>query len=102
MPKLTEDEYKATARDPIEVGPDEPPPFDFWPYFETIPPEDFGGHDFSAGTVPYVWKMPDSGHQHVLVKCATPNVYLVLVLDVNDSSVVGHHLLDLNRVYGLT
>jgi hypothetical protein len=46
--------------------------------------------------------MPESGYQHVLVECEMPNVFLVLVLDVVDDSIVGHHLLDLNRVYGLT
>jgi hypothetical protein len=29
-------------------------------------------------------------------------LYLVVVLDVPGRSVVGHHLLDLNRIYGLT
>ncbi|MEN3614799.1 hypothetical protein [Plantactinospora sp. ZYX-F-223] len=102
MPKLTEDDYKATmALHPIRVDPDEEPPFDFWPYFEAIPPEDFGGHDFSAGAVPYAWRMPESVYEHVLVRCETPNVFLVLVLDVIGGSVVGHHLLDLNRLYGL-
>ncbi|MDG6110075.1 hypothetical protein Daura_31815 [Dactylosporangium aurantiacum] len=103
MPKLTEDEYKATmALHPLAVDPGEAPPFDFWPYFSAIPPADFGGHDFTAGAVPYAWRMPDSGYEHVLVGSATPNVFLVLVLNVAGQSVVGHHLLDLNRLYGLT
>jgi hypothetical protein len=103
MPKLTEDEYKATmALHPIAADPDEEPPFDFWPYFNAIPPEDFRGHDFSARAVPNAWKMPDSVYEHVLVRSETPNVFLVLVLDVIGRSVVGHHLLDLNRLYGLT
>ena len=102
MPKLTEEDYKATwAPHPHRVDPNEEPPFDFWPYFEAIPPEDFGGHDFSAGAVPYAWRMRDSTYEHVLVGCETPNVFLVLVLDVIGRSVVGHHLLDLNRLYGL-
>lgn len=101
MAKLTEDDYKATvALQPIRVDPDEETPFDFWPYFEAIPPEDFCGHDFSAGAVPYAWRMPESIYEHVLVRCDTPNVFLVLVLDVISHSVVGHHLLDLNRLYG--
>ncbi|MFI7558275.1 hypothetical protein [Micromonospora echinaurantiaca] len=45
--------------------------------------------------------MPNGTHQHVLVDCETPNVFLVLVLDLHASSVLGHHLLDLNRLYGL-
>jgi hypothetical protein len=103
MRRLTEDEFKATAAPEKErVGLDEEPPFDFWAYFELIPPEDFGEHDFSEGRVSYAWNMRGTGYQHVLVQCETPDVYLVLVLDVPARSVVGHHVLDLNRIYGLT
>jgi hypothetical protein len=102
VPKLTEDAYQATISPrPIRVDLGETPPFDFWPYFDAIPPEDFGGHDFSAGEVPYIWRMPESGHEHVLVQCETPNVFLVLVLNLTSHSVMGHHLLNLNRLYGL-
>jgi hypothetical protein len=102
MPKLTEDDYKATwAPDPISVDLAAEPSFDFWPYFDAIPPEDFGGHDFSAGVVPHAWRMPGGPYEHVLVQCETPNVFLVLVLDVMDRAVTGHHLLSLNRLYGL-
>ncbi|MFC4149551.1 hypothetical protein ACFO0M_25165 [Micromonospora mangrovi] len=102
-PLLTEDEYKATmGPDPVRVGTDQEPPFDFWPYVDSVPEDDLDGHDFSEGRVPYVWQMPDGVHQHVLVECETPNVFLVLVLDLRAGSVLGHHLLDLNRLYGLT
>ncbi|GIF50855.1 hypothetical protein DFJ67_4187 [Asanoa ferruginea] len=101
-PLLTEAEYKATmGSQPISLGLDEEPPFDFWPYCDSIAPEDLGDHDFSAGIVAYVFDMPGRGCQHVAVACETPNVFLVLVLDLNASSVLGHHLLDLNRLYGL-
>jgi hypothetical protein len=102
MPLLTEKEFKATvdAR-PVRVGPDESPPFDFWGYFESIPREDFGAHDFSARTVTYVWTMPTTDCQHVLVNSKTENVFLVLVLDLRLRKVRGHHLLDLRKLYGL-
>ena len=100
---MTDEEFKATmGSDRVRVGLDEEPPFDFWGYFEAIPPEDFSGHDFSDGRVSYAWNMRGTPYQHVLVECTTANVFLVLVLDVTASSVAGHHLLDLNRRYGLT
>jgi hypothetical protein len=46
--------------------------------------------------------MPGGIHQHVLVAGGTPNVFLVLVLDLPAARVLGHHLLDLNRLHGLT
>jgi hypothetical protein len=101
--ELTEAEFKATMdADPIAVAPDESPPFDFWPYFEWIPEADFGGHDFSAGEVTNAWTMPVSRFQHVLVRCEAPNVYLVLVLDLQLRVVHGHRVLDLNELYGLS
>jgi hypothetical protein len=103
MRRLTDDEFKATAVPEAErVGLDEEPPFDFWEYFEAIPREDFGKHDFSEGRVSYAWNMRGTAYQHVLVECETPDVFLALVLDVPGRSVAGHHLLDLNRLYGLT
>jgi hypothetical protein len=102
MRRLTDEEFKATTvAEKERVGLDEEPPFDFWGYFEAISAEDFGEHDFSAGRVSYSWNMRGTAYQHVLVECATPDVFLVLVVDVPARSVAGHHLLDLNRIYGL-
>jgi hypothetical protein len=101
MSRLTEAEYLATiGRTPDRVGPEESPPFDFWPYFDSIPDEDFGGFDFSAGEVAYAWNMPSGHHQHVLIRCETPDVFLVLVLDLSGQKVHGHRLLDMGRLYG--
>ena len=101
-PLLTQDEYQGTiGPNPARVASDEEPPFDFWPYFDSIAEDDFGGHDFSEGRISYAWQMPGGVYQHVLVDCETPDVFLVLVLDLPRSSVFGHHLLDLHRLYGL-
>jgi hypothetical protein len=44
MPRLTEPEYKATMElHPVPVDGEQAPPFDFWPYFESIPSADFEG-----------------------------------------------------------
>ncbi|MEE6257577.1 hypothetical protein [Plantactinospora sonchi] len=46
MPLLTEPEYRATMDPhPVRVGPDDPPPFDFWDHYGSIPHRDFDGHD---------------------------------------------------------
>ncbi|MEU8330585.1 hypothetical protein [Micromonospora sp. NPDC048839] len=49
-----------------------------------------------------VWQMPDGIYQHVLIASGTPNVYMALVLDLRTAAVLGHHLLDLNELYGLS
>jgi hypothetical protein len=81
---------------------EEPPPFDFWPYFEAIPAADFKGHDCSAGAVDYVWRENSGRFEHVLVNSEDRNIFMVLVLDCDARVVYGHRLLDLNREYGLT
>ena len=42
--------------------------------------------------------MPISHYQHVLVRCETPNFFLVLVLDLPRRQIYGHHVLDLRRL----
>jgi hypothetical protein len=103
MPRLTETEFLATMDPhPVQVGQDDAPPFDFWHYFDSIPDEDFDGHDFSGGTVTDAWTMPATNHQHVLIRCETANVFLVLILDLRQRQVYGHHVLDLRKLYGLS
>ncbi|OLB87119.1 MAG: hypothetical protein AUI15_30090 [Actinobacteria bacterium 13_2_20CM_2_66_6] len=37
MPRLTESEYRATMDpQPVAIGQDDEPPFDFWPYYNAI------------------------------------------------------------------
>lgn len=81
------------------LPPDAGAPFPFWHYFDAIPSADFEGHDCSAGTVTYVWQHPLGLFQHVLVDSEDENVFMVLVLDLTNSKVLGHRLLDLNREY---
>ena len=100
MPLLTTEQYLATFGDtPQRVG-DEDPPFDFWPYFDAIPPADFEGHDGSAGVVENAWRMAPGPHEHVLVGTEDRNVFMVVVLDREAGIVYGHILLDLIREYG--
>ena len=102
MPLLTSEPFRATFGEARHrVGPDEPPPFDFWPDFDAIPTADFQGLDCSAGEVENAWKMSPGHDEHVLVGSEDHNVFMTLVLDLTAGSVHGHMLLDLNREYGL-
>ena len=85
-----------------QAGPDSEPPFDFWPYFDQIPASHFRGHDCSEGTVDYAYTTDCGSYQHVLINSQTKNVFMVLVLDLHHSSVLGHRLLNLNDEYGIS
>ena len=58
------------------------PPFNFWPYFDSLPRSEWQGHDFSEGRVSDAYLMSGGRWEHVLVACQDKNVKLVLVLDV--------------------
>ena len=102
MPLLSEQQFKATFAEPMERLCNEvQPPFDFWPYFETIPAKDFRGLDCSDGAVDCVYRDTTGRYQHVLVNSDDENVFMVVVLDTSQGAVLGHRLLDLNKEYGL-
>ena len=100
--RLSESEFQATFGSSMQrLSADEAPPFDFWPYFDSIPDEDFEGFDCSAGSVTYVYRDPDGRYEHVHVDSGDPNVFMVLVLDRRAKTMVGHRLLNLAALYGL-
>ncbi|MFO0960268.1 MAG: hypothetical protein U0800_22980 [Isosphaeraceae bacterium] len=101
MPLLSREQYLSTFDSPMRRAGVEGPPFDFWPYFNAIPPADYEGHDCSGCEVESVYRDPSGRYEHVLVKSQDRNVFMALVLDLSSERVYGHWLLDLNREYGL-
>lgn len=100
--RLNEAEFAATFSEPMrKLPPDASPPFEFWSYFSAIPPADFEGYTARSGQVSHVWENSTGRFQHVLVNTTQANVFMVLVLDVDETRVLGHRLLDLSREYGL-
>lgn len=101
MASLSEDQYKAVFCPPMrQLPPETEPPFDFGPYFDAIPAVDFADYE-CQGDVTYVWEDASARFQHVLFNSQDKNVFMAVILDLHDQAVVGHRLLDLNRLYGL-
>ncbi|WP_009959420.1 hypothetical protein [Verrucomicrobium spinosum] len=102
MKHLTESEFRATFAGSMQrVALDAEPPVPFWDYFDAIPTAHFAGHDCSVGSVSHAWTDATGRFQHVLVNTNDKNVFIVIVLDLRESSVFGHRLLNLNLQYGL-
>ncbi len=102
MTQLSEREYHDTFSEPMaRAKPEDSPPFDFWPYFGSIPQSDFGGYDCSQGKVDWVWRDASNTFEHVLINSNDPNVFMVIVLDRLRGGVLGHRLLNLRKEYGL-
>ncbi|MDD5260338.1 MAG: hypothetical protein PHD76_00675 [Methylacidiphilales bacterium] len=103
MSLLNEIDYRRTFLEPmIRIEGGENPSFDFWPYVEGIPKEDYGGYDCSDGSVNFVWRSSDARYEHVLINTKEDkDVFMVIILDRSKKTVVGHRLLDLKMEYGL-
>ena len=100
MPNLSDAQFKETFRPPMrQLPPESSPPFDFWSYVDGISSADYSGH-ICQGDVSYVWEDSSGKFQHVLLNSQDKNVFMAVVLDLSEGKVFGHHLLDLNELYG--
>ena len=70
-------------------------------YIDNIDPQDFEGFDFTLRVVASAVSIDNGAWQHVLISSDVPHVFLVVVLNGRTTEVYGHHVLDLNRLYGL-
>jgi hypothetical protein len=85
-----------TGREEVEDGV-----LDVAPYYGTIPTGDFGSHQPHEDFVDRVYRTSDNRFDHVLFMTRTQNVFMVVVVDLPNGQILGHHLLDLNSKYGL-
>lgn len=74
---------------------------DIWPYVGAVPAGDLAGHEIVDGSVAHVYRNADGTFDHVIVVTNVQNVFLVVIVDLTRDTILGHHLLDLNREYGL-
>ncbi|GAA2829443.1 hypothetical protein [Crossiella cryophila] len=96
MRRLTEAEFRATIQArPVLVAAEVPAVIRA--YLKSVPRAERRGF---ATTPEAVRDMPEPGFRHVLFP-GPRNVFLVVVLDVPAGAVLGHHVLDLNQVYGV-
>ncbi len=101
MPNLSDAQFKETFSPPMrQLPPGSSPPFDFWGYVDAIPIADYLGY-LCQGDVSYVWEDFSGKFRHVLLNSQDKNVFMAVVLDLSEGKVLGHHLLNLNELYGL-
>ena len=99
---LTHDDFKATFGSRMrDVMNEATEVIDIWPYVSSVSQSDLSGHTIYDQFVDHVYRTPDDRYDHVMVMTRTKNVHLVVVIDLVSDSIYGHHLLDLNKEYGL-
>ncbi len=74
---------------------------DIQPYVDSIPDKDLEGNELTNMLVEAVYRSSNDKYDHVLIMTKTKNVFLVIVVDLISDCIYGHHLLDLNKEYGI-
>jgi len=99
--RLTEVAFKATFTAPMqEVTGGEGDVVDIWEYVESVPVGDLGDAGPPAEEVSHVWRDAYDRYDHVLFPLRPDHTYLVIVVDLKNRCVHGHHVLDLGVLYG--
>lgn len=104
MSALTESEFLATMRAPmIDVTANVGEVIDIWTYASSIARETHvPALVVDDELVETVYRSGDGAFDHVLLPTEDKDRFVVIVVDRNSRSVVGHHILDLNEKYGVT
>jgi hypothetical protein len=99
---LSDTEFHATFAEPMRnITGVEREVTDIWPYYETIPPAELLPFVIVDAHVEYVYRSGDERFDHVLISTDIDNVFLVLVINLREREIIGHHVLNLNEKYGL-
>ena len=99
--QLTREEYEATFREPMrDVTTTADEVVELWPYAEQALRALFPHVCNCAHDVEAIYETGDSAYQHVLIPSHEQNVYLSVIVDKPQRSILGHYRLDLNALYG--
>ncbi|HZP59768.1 MAG TPA: hypothetical protein VFB27_05540 [Opitutaceae bacterium] len=103
MPAFTESEFKATMKDPmVDVTAAPGDVVNIWPYVSGLATElGLPALVLKKELVEQVYRSGNGVHDHVLLPTERRNRFVVIVVDRSRAIVAGHHILDLNREYGL-
>lgn len=97
---LGRDEFLACFAAPMRnVTAQERDAVDVQPYVDAVDQRALGLSD--VGGLAYVYRDAKERFDQLLIKTAEPFVFLVIVVDLRSRDILGHHLLDLEREYGV-
>ena len=100
--QLSETEFKSTMSGMTNVTDSGDATVDIWEYVDQL---------VKLGVVPkvvyddtlveYVYRNDTKTFDHVLLPVGTPNVFVVVIVDLVNKCAYGHYPIDLNKEYGL-
>jgi hypothetical protein len=77
------------------------PVLDIWSYVRSIPSSDYHPYEIWDEYVECVYRTPDNKIDLIHVCTKTNNVFVVIVIERPSVAVLGHHLLNLNKLYAV-
>ena len=96
---LSDEEFKTCFAEPMrDITTEANAVVDIWPYCNSIDLYELGIPHLSD--VHYVYRDAGDRFDQVLIGTGRFNSLLVVVVDLQLKSIVGHHVLDLNQEYG--
>jgi len=100
---LTEKEYKETMADEmVDVTITAEPVVDIWPYVRQLTLDKVVlEYVYKNELVEKVYRNNKGTFDHVLLPTDNSNIFIVVIVDLEQNKIKGHYRLDLNEEYGL-
>ncbi|HRI26151.1 MAG TPA: hypothetical protein PLZ45_15850 [Ferruginibacter sp.] len=100
---LTKEEFESTIAIPMQdVTATAIPAVHIWQYAAGLAENGLlPGDVLNRSMVEKVYRNAHGTYDHVLLPAGSRNVFIVVLVDINNTSVFGHYLLDLNTEYSL-
>ena len=105
--ELTAEEYKATMSDKMQdltetdLADTDFPATEIWEYVAELVTKDIlPKYVLESEVVEKLYRNQDF-YDHILLPTNEENVFVVVVIDLETEEIYGHHILDLNKEYGL-
>jgi hypothetical protein len=102
--ELTKTEYISTMDGGMtDVTDIANPTVDIWNYVSYLVKENVViDYVFTNNLVEKVYRNSTNSFDHILLPTNDKNIFVIVIVDLNKSSIYGHYGLDLNKEYGLT
>ncbi|MBC8035303.1 MAG: hypothetical protein H7Y03_14230 [Chitinophagaceae bacterium] len=96
---LTDEQYRKTLAAPmVNVTSTPGPVINIWPYVDQlVAAHVVHPYVYKQQLVEAVYRNPTHKIDHVLLPTQEPNIFNVIVVDLNQNAVIGHYLQDLNK-----
>lgn len=102
--ELTETEFKSTFGNKMtDVTGTAEPVVDIWDYVENLAKEKLvDNYVYENNLVDSVYRNDTLTFDHILLPTSDKNVFITLVVDLTNQTILGHIKMDLNKKYRLT